>query len=56
MAFKSYSLVALDLQEEYSAGRLERSYLFYTQDERREWREMQESCQSMKAWSFGKEV
>lgn len=42
------------LQEEYSAGRLERSYLFYTQDERREWREMQESCQSMKAWSFGK--
>lgn len=42
------------LQSEYKGSRLERNYLFYTEDERREWREMCESYQSMEAWSFGK--
>lgn len=44
----------LELQNEYNGSRLERNYLFYTEDERREWRQMQESYQSMKAWTFWK--
>ena len=42
------------LQDEYKGSSLERNYLFYTEDERREYREMSESYQSMKAWTFGK--
>ena len=42
------------LRFEYEGSRLERNYLFYTEDERREWREMRESCESLKAWRFGK--
>ena len=42
-----------ELKNEYKGSRLERNYLFYTEDERREWREMCDSYQSMKAWNFG---
>lgn len=40
------------LRNEYKGSRLERNYLFFTEDERREWREMCESYQSMNAWTF----
>lgn len=40
------------LRCEYEGSRLERNYLYYTEDERREWSEMCESYENLKAWHF----
>ena len=43
----------LSLQFEYNGSDLERSYLFFTRDDRRTEIEFRESYESMKAWRFG---
>ena len=42
------------LQYEYDGSDLEQDYLFFTRDDRLNEIEFQESCESMKAWRFGK--
>lgn len=41
------------LRDAYKGSELERSYLFYSSDDRRRELEFKESCESMKAWRFG---
>ena len=42
------------LKHLYDGSFLERSYLFFTKDDRQAEREFHESCESMRAWHFGR--